>query len=137
MNTTELTKLEVYYQHEIGRNIDSLRYIQQNRELLEKAGIKPCFWSNYVDFDGVQRPDVLKILRVFGGKWDKTPSYDGGYLTYTRRGQIGGRTVRISGEPPASCKIVEKVTYKRIPARRERVVTRTVVCSDGTTRKLS
>jgi hypothetical protein len=125
---TQITKLEVYYQHEIGRHITALEFIQKNREILEKTGLKPSLWSNYIDFDGVKRPEVLKLLKVFGGKWDKTPSYDGGYLTYTRREQINGRVVRISGEPPASCKIVETVKYVRIPAKRERVVTRTVVC---------
>jgi hypothetical protein len=128
-DTTQTAKLEVYYQHEIGRAISALSFIQQNRELLEKAGDnRPSLWSNYVDFDGLKRPDILKLLKAFGGKWDKSPSYDGGHLTYTRREQVNGRTIRLSGEPPASCKIVETVKYVKVPAKRERVVTRKVVC---------
>lgn len=127
--TTPTVKLEIYYQHEIARSIDTLAFIQQNRELLEKAGDnRPSLWASYVDFDGLKRPDVLKLLKAFGGKWDKSPSYDGGHLTYTRREQINGRTFRLSGEPPSSCKIEETVTYVKVKAHRERVVTRKIVC---------
>ena len=128
--TTPLEKLEIYYQHEIGRATQVLAFIQGNRELLEKAGnTRPCIWSNYVDYDALSRPDVLKLLKAFGGKWDKeVPTYAEGQLRYTRREPIDGRTIRLSGEPPASCKIVETVKWVKIPARREKQVTRKVIC---------
>jgi hypothetical protein len=125
---TQLEKLEIYYQHEIGRNIDSLRFIQANRSILEKAESKPCLWGSYVDYDGLKRPELLKLMKAFGGKWTKTPSYDGGHLTYTRTEAIGGRTVRLSGEPPSSCKIIETIKWVKVPAKREKIVTRKVVC---------
>ena len=126
--TTQLEKLEVYYQQDIGRSIDALAFIQQHRALLERANVKPCIWGKYVDYDGLNRPQILQLLRTFGGKWDKSAAYSDGHLRYTKRETVDGRTIRVSGEPPASCKVVETVKWVKVPARREKQVTRTVVC---------
>lgn len=130
-NTSVTTTLEVELQHSIARHVTALEFLQANREKLDKLNLRFNHpYGNYVDFDGLQRPDVLAVLKAFAGKWDKSPGYNGG-ITYTSQHKVNGMVVRCyNGEPPPSCKIVETVTYKKVPARRERIVTRTVVCSE-------
>ena len=136
MNTPEKTPLEVYetnlrnQQRDVSR---ALRFIEDHRETLVKLNLRPSIFTSYdgvsyVDFDRLERPDVLRVIKAFPGKWSKSPGWDGG-LNYTNDKPVDGCKVRCyNGEPPAGCKIVETVTYNRVPARRERVVTRTVVC---------
>jgi hypothetical protein len=127
---------EVYLQRQVADATSGLEFVQTNRRTLEKLGLKFSLFGTFLDFDHLQRPDVLRVIKAFGGRWSKQPGYDGG-LNYTRDETVTGRRVRVyNGEPPPSCKIVEKVKYVKVPAKRERVVTRYVVCSDGTERKL-
>jgi hypothetical protein len=126
--TTPLRKLEIYQQNNIRTAVTALEFIHTHREKLEKLNLTFSNYSNYVDFDQLSRPDLLKVLRAFGGKWNKSPGYNGG-LTYTRQEQLDGLTIRCyNGEPPPSCKIVETVRWIKVPAKREKVVTREVVC---------
>jgi len=119
---------EVHHQHEIARSVAALGFIQANKEILEKLNLKFSVYGDMVDFDNLQRPDVVRVLKAFGGHWVKAPSLSGG-IHYTNKVKHDGFEVRCyNGEPPPSCKIVEKITYKRIRAHKERIVTRTVVC---------
>jgi hypothetical protein len=126
---TPLVKLEVYLQNSIRDAVTALEFLHTHREKLEKLNLSFSHpYGSYIDFDHLSRPDLLKVLRVFGGKWDKSPGYNGG-LTYTRQDQVDGFTLRCyNGEPPPSCRIVETVKWVKVPAKREKVVTRTVVC---------
>jgi hypothetical protein len=139
MNTpekTQLQRLEEDLRLQQKNVANQLRFLELHREVLTPLDLKFSIYSNNIDFDYLKRPDVLRVIKAFGGRWSKRPGYDGG-LTYERDEKVDGHTIRVyNGEPPPSCHIIEKVTYRKIPARRERVVTRTVVCSDGTERKL-
>lgn len=126
--TTPLKKLEVYFQNQVRNATTALEFIHTHRAKLEKANVGFSHYSNNIDFDSLKRPDLLRVIKAFGGRWDKSPGYNGG-LTYTRRELLDGLNLRCwNGEPPASCKIIETVKWVKVPAKRERQVTRTVVC---------
>ena len=125
---TAREKLEVEFQGQVKRATGMLEFIHTNRDKLEKLDLRFSGYSNYVDFDHLQRPDVLRVIKTFPGKWNKRAGYDGG-LIYELETPVTGFIVRVyNGEPPPSCKIVETVKYVHVKAHKERVVTRTVVC---------
>jgi hypothetical protein len=129
--------VEGYFNRQITQANKVLAFINENREILEKLNLRFNDCGNFIDFDNLQRPDVTKVLLAFKTKWDKSPGYNGG-LHYSSKETFRGFNIRCyNGEPPPTCKIVETVKYVKIPAKRERIVTRTVVCSDGSEKVLS
>jgi hypothetical protein len=119
-------------QRDIYRATSTLEFLQTYSTQINRIGKAPYLCGDFMDFDGLTRPQVLEVIRAFPGKYDKTPGYDGG-LVYTSRETVldGKFQVRIyNGEPPASCKIEETIEYVDVPARTERRVTRTVVCPE-------
>jgi len=131
-NLTPIQRTERRLQNEMAQLVAQLEFLQTHRELLESLAIQPTFCLDFVDFDNLKRPDMLRVLKIFPGKWDKSPGYNGG-LHYIRRERVGGFQIRIyNGEPPTSCVIEEKVEYIHVPAKVERVVTRVVRCPEPT-----
>jgi hypothetical protein len=132
MKHTITQEVEVRYQREIGRYIDGITFIQQNRETLETLNLKFSIWYGSVDFDSLKHPDIIRVIKAFPGKWDKSPSWSGEGIDYTLQHE-GGMTIRCyNGEPPAACKIEESVEYILVPERVERKVTRKLICPETT-----
>jgi hypothetical protein len=96
-----IDKLEIYQQNTIRNAVTALEFLHANRAKLEKLGLSFSHpYGKFIDFDGLKRPELLNVLRTFGGKWDKSVGYNGG-LTYTRRDEYQGLTLRCyNGEPP-------------------------------------
>ena len=136
MDTTERTtsqKAELQVQRDIYRATSNLEFIQTHRATIDRIGKAPYLCGDCFDFDGLNRPQVLEVIKAFPGKYDKTNGYDGG-ITYTSRNTIDGQHyIRIyNGEAPAACVIEERIEYVEVPARTERRVTRTLKCPDAT-----
>jgi hypothetical protein len=134
MNYTDATtsqKAEFRAQREIYRATTSLEFIHAHADLINELGVIPSVVGQYVDFDGLTRPQIMLVHRHFHGKWTKTTGYDGGIIYTLEQPVATGLQLRLyNGEPPASCEIVETIEYVEVPARTERRVTRTVKCPE-------
>jgi hypothetical protein len=112
---------------DIAARRKTLAWLLKHKSTLAKANAVPKFWSGMVDFDQPDRASTLAIIRAIGGRWVKNPSTQGGRVDYTTK--LDGKTVRIwAGEPPPSCKIVEREVH--VPAHTE--IIRELVCPKNT-----
>lgn len=76
------------------------------------------------------RETLLKLIKVFGGKWSKRESYgDSGRLRYSQEFDDGAMkfTIEITSDPPPSCKVVEE-EYE-VPAHK--ALRKKIVCKNG------
>jgi hypothetical protein len=132
MNNTQ--QAEKYLQHTTAETVSYLTFLHEQRPTLESLDIKFNFFSDYVDFDNLSRPDLLCVLKAFPGRWDKTPTYCGDGLNYELTEKVSGLTIRCdNGAPPPSCHIEERTEWITVPARVEKRVTRKVVCTETAT----
>lgn len=90
-------------------------------------------WSlcnEHLDFDQLPHSAVIRVLKHFGGDWDKTPAPDSDKINYTRTEPLHGFLIRCwCGEPPPSCRIIEEeveVPEQIVPAHTKTV--RKLVC---------
>jgi hypothetical protein len=128
-----LAETKEYFTREVERCKAYLQFLEDHYDTLTALDIRPSFFMDTVDFNNLTRPEVVKVIKAFPGKWAKTPSYHGDGITYTLNRTVSNLSMRIyNGEPPASCKIVETVEYQVIPERVERIVHRKVVCPETT-----
>jgi hypothetical protein len=108
VDTNHIQKLVRNLADEIEQLTTVLEFIRDNQITFETLNlpISPC--DGGIDFDNLQRPDVLRVIKAFPGCWEKSINYEGG-LNYTRLDGIGGITLRLWGAeaPPDSCKIEE------------------------------
>jgi hypothetical protein len=88
-------------------------------------------YGDGIDFDNLSHNKVIEVVRLLGGRWDKTPSVNDARINYSAT--INGIKFRCySGEPPPNCKIVEEQVV--VPATPERTVTRKrLVCTEQVT----
>ena len=140
MNTINTEKPTRNYTLECARRIDNeiatlelhREFINANRDKLEALNLKLDAYTHYVDFNSLDRPDVLRVIKAFPGRWEKSQGYDG-RLNYTRIEPEGELTLRLWGaEAPDCCHIEERVEYVEVPARVEKRVTRVVKCPEPT-----
>jgi hypothetical protein len=109
-----------------------LTFLSQFSDRLTALNLRCTFYDDYLDFDRLERPDVLRVIKAFPGRWNKTSSYDG-RINYTLEEPHAELTLRLWGaEAPDSCVIEERVEYVHVPARTERRVTRTLKCPEPT-----
>jgi hypothetical protein len=105
---------------------DRLKFIQKHAAKL--SGLPSVdLYGCQLDFNRLTHPDTIKVIRAFGGKWDKQlTDGESARVDYTRT--IDGIIVRIwNGEPPPNCKIVETVQLvPEVPASTR--VVRRLVC---------
>jgi len=81
--------------------------------------------TNRIDFDNLSHEDVIKVIQVIGGKWDKRPGDNANVHYETKKNGI--TYYCYNGAPPPNCKIVE--VLEEIPAQPARMVTkRKLVC---------
>jgi len=104
-------------------------WLKDRRELLAKLPASTVYGTQ-VDFNHPSHTEVIRIIRVLGGKWKKTPSTTvSDKIDYQT--EIDGITVRCwEGEPPPSCKVIEveeMVPERIVPAGIKKV--RKIVCS--------
>lgn len=111
---------------EITKRIEA--EIQQKRELLTKVQTleagelpddfpAPEIFGDVVDFNRLNRDQILQVIAAIPGKWDKTPSTIEGKLNYIT--YFNGLQIRIwAGDPPASCTLIEELV--EVPARIEK-----------------
>ena len=105
-----------------------VEWVQNHRESLDAAPKKASFCCEYIDFDRLEHQQVLEVVKLFGGKWDKNINGDNQSIDYVA--DVEGQKVRCwSGKPPPQCQIVEiEVEMPAIPAHKETV--RKIVCRD-------
>jgi len=133
MNQTRTQQTEIDIQNQIANNISYLEFLHAHRTTLESLEVKFSFFSSHIDFDQLDRPDMLRVFKAFPGKWVKSKSFDGDRIHYTLDTPVSGLTVRIwNGEPPAACVIEERTEWVDVPARREKRVIRTIKCPELT-----
>jgi hypothetical protein len=97
-------------------------FILRHSDLLESLP-ESSLCGNQIDFDNLDREEVVTILKAFPGKWDKNLSRaNETRIDYTTI--FEGVALRIwMGEPPPSCRIVEEeieVEEEIIPAHTEK-----------------
>lgn len=128
---TNTQRVELQLQREIHNAVTYLEFLHTHRTTLERLDLKPNFFSDYIDFDNLERPALLAVLKAFPGTWNKTPTYCGDGLNYELADKVDGLTVRCyNGAPPPSCHIEERVEWVEVPAKLEKRVTRKVVCAE-------
>ena len=105
---------------DIGKKLQFLRKLKAT--VGEIPGVSAASPSGYIDFDHLEHEDVIKVIRGFGGKWNKeVSSVRPGTVNYERQDTIDGLRLRCwGGKPPPSCKLVE--VEEIIPAQPARVV---------------
>jgi hypothetical protein len=131
MNKTKIQKSETDLQRTIADTVSYLTFLHEQRPVLESLDLKFTFFSDYIDFDNLERPDLLRVLKAFPGRWIKEPNYCGDGLNYGLTEKVSGLTVRCyNGAPPPSCHIEEHTEWITVPARTEKRVTRKVVCNE-------
>lgn len=93
----------------------------------DELDIPATTFGGFVDFDRLSHPEIIRVVKVLGSKWDKTSSAESARIDYQTT-LPNGLTVRCwAGEPPPNCKIVE--VLETIPAQAERIITkRQLVC---------
>lgn len=125
MNVTEEIEL---LQLEIEHRLKRIEWLKSNQAKLEPLPRLMFMACEQVDFDNLSHPEVVKVIRTFGGKWKKEPASDN-TIHYTTK-LPDGMTVRcFKGQPPPSCKIIEveeHVPAQVIPATVRKV--RKLVC---------
>jgi len=122
------------YLESITREMDRLKLaksaIAPFAAALMAAGIpEPYMASGECYFYHPNHGQIIAIIRIIGGKWNKTVA-DGDKITYTREEQINGITIQCyKGEPPPSCRIEE--IEEDVPAQPagKRIV-RKLVCKE-------
>jgi hypothetical protein len=135
MNTTEPTNHTNKLHARLSRDIEQLEavihFINTHYATFTVLNLPVSSYTNYIDFDNLERPDVLRVIKAFPGRWEKTNSFDA-KLNYTRANELDEEvTLRCWGaEAPDCCTIEETVEYVEVPARTERRVTRTLKCPD-------
>jgi|SRR5580765_114002 len=121
---------EIQLEEEIAQREAHLDFLRTHRAQLESLNLHLDSYANYVDFNRLDRPDVLRVIKAFPGRWNKSTGYDG-RLNYTRLEPCGDLTLRLWGaEAPDCCHIEERIEYVDVPARTERRVTRVVKCPE-------
>ncbi len=96
---------------------ERIKWLMKHRDKLADAP-KISWYGNQVDFDHLTHKEVVKVVRKFGGKWNKTATAVAGKINYQT--EIEGTIVRCyEAEAPPSCKLIEveeHVPEKIIPA---------------------
>jgi hypothetical protein len=129
---TRTQQTEIDCQNEVAHNATYIAFIHAHRATLERLDIKFTFFSTYIDFDNLERPALLAVMKAFPGRWLKDKNLSGG-INYTLETPLDGLTVRVyNGEPPPSCVIEERVEWVVVPERMEKRVTRTIKCPEAT-----
>src|SRR5580765_2988056 len=110
MNKTRIQQTEIELQNQIANHISYLEFLHAHRATLESLEVKFSFFSYHIDFDQLDRPDMLRVFKAFTGKGLKSKSFN--------------------GEPPSACGIEERTEWVDVPARREKRVIRTINCPE-------
>jgi hypothetical protein len=79
----KVQEIEIRYQRELGRCIEALTFIQENRAALDALDLKFNIWYGTIDFEHLQHPDVVRVIKAFPGKWKKEVTYAGDGIDYT------------------------------------------------------
>jgi len=117
---------------EIRLRAKLVRWVRKHAQLLSALpDVNFVVFGNRLDFDNLSHADIIKVIRAFGGKWQKSESA-GGIDKVDYKGEFDGKMVRFwAGEPPPSCRIVEveeDVPEQVIPAHKKKV--RKLICTD-------
>lgn len=96
---------------------------------LDDLDLPAYIFGAIIDFDTLSHPEVIRVIKAIGGKWDKTPSGQCARIDYQT--EVQGQIIRCwAGEPPPNCKIVE--VDEIIPAQPERIEKkRKLVCQEA------
>ncbi len=90
-----------------------IKWLLKNQPKLEQLPEGQFVGSTLMDFDNLPHADVVKVVRVLGGKWTKTPGAATGTIDYAS--EFDGLRVRCwKGEAPPSCRIIE--VEEHVPA---------------------
>ena len=91
-----------------------LDFVTANRERLEALNIRLNYYSTFVDFERLERPDVLRVIKAFPGHWEN-PKLRREVITLVE--PEGELTLRLWVRAPDCCHI-EDVEYVEVPADR-------------------
>ena len=117
MTFSTLTKLRNRINSEIADRVQKVAFLDTVADKLADLQLEARFYGAFLDFDSLPHQDVIKAIRVIGGKWEKTPSIQEGKVDYTQ--DFGAYTLRLwAGDPPPNCKVIEyEETLPPLPAR--------------------
>lgn len=106
MNTYEKLKNQLNREQ---MELDSkFKFLNELEDKLTKLELEAMLYSVGIDFDRLTHEQVIKVMVAFqGGKWTKTPNYNGQSIDYELPLLDGNRIRCWAGEPPPSCKIIE------------------------------
>jgi len=124
--------------------IDSLNREIATRESLKQFIIwhaarfhglpEPHIYHHQIDFDNCDREQIVRVVKAFPGRWDKSPN-PSQQTRIDYETEFDGVKIRLwQGEPPPSCKLVEEeieVPETIVPAHKVKRVR--MVCGETET----
>lgn len=126
---------------QVNGRLEAVEFLLQNEDKFENLPYVSLAGS-HLDFDNLEHPEIIAVLRTLGGKWKKSKASTEGRIDYERK--VGRfMTIRCwNGKPPPSCRMVEvevdvpeeiipakpAVPERRIPAHKKTIIK--MVCSD-------
>lgn len=95
-----------------------VEWMRSHKEQIERIGITPVSWFNYVDFNRPDRAQVLEIIKAFPGTWAKTQNNTGDSpaMDYERQDESGLMLRIWAGALPPTCRVIEEEV--EVPAQR-------------------
>jgi len=108
--------------HRISELTERIQFITSHHWRICKVGVMPSVTYGGIEFDNCERDEALAVMKAFGGKWDKSPNYQGKGIDYRQHTEDFERRITISNaKPPPSCQVVEEeVLIEAQPARMEK-----------------
>lgn len=116
---------------ERDRITEHLEWLKANRDLLNRIGLAPSRFFEYIDFNNPTRTQILEIIKAFPGTWRKSLNDSHKErMDYVREEPAGNIVFRIwAGELPPSCKLVEE--WVDVPAQpATRMLRKVVKCPE-------
>lgn len=120
-----------WLQRERDEITSHIEWLHSNRAALERIGIAPSRFWEYIDFNNPTRQQILEIIKAFPGRWQKSVNEThAGRMDYVREHEEGGLRYRIwAGELPPTCKLVEE--WVDVPAQpATRMLRKVVKCPE-------
>lgn len=94
--------------------LEKLRWFVENRSSVFENLPDCSIFNEQLDFDSLNREELLLVLKAFPGKWRKTPNGDKVDYAITME-EVDIRCYQ--ADAPPSCKLVKK--YRTVPAVEE------------------
>lgn len=106
------------HRRETERVTRLVMWMRSHKEQIEKIGMTPVPYLNYVDFNNPDRAQVLEIIKAFPGTWTKSQNKTGDRpaMDYERQDESGLMLRIWAGALPPTCRVIEEEV--EVPAQR-------------------